>query len=360
MKKSFCSAFLVLSLVVSSQASAIEEKTEVVAHDGTRLSGMWTLPEGEARGAALILQGAGNVGMDGDVSGDFVGRGYRGQPARLSEQLSKTLALAGVAALRFSKRGFEDSAQLANQVPSFLIKDAGSAFGELKKRFPKVPAVLVGFSEGALLAVHVAAEMKSEPPSALFLLGLPSRGIDETLAYQFRDWPVSLLSARLDKNENSVLESHEWEVLTDAQVPLLYPHGVAWKGLDLDGNSDLMLSREIAPAYESLFKNILQLAQTPAYKGWYEGMKNLTPLKEVGAKVTAPVYFYHGSEDAQTSPKWLQSDTAAFSGKTQVRILPGLGHCFAPMDGAIGEVKTSGPMTEGFLAILSKDILSIL
>lgn len=342
-----------LFLSTSSFASIKEEKTIFMTFDGKPLTAIIAAPQEESpKAVALILQGSGNVGADGDVSGPFLGTGYKGAPAKLSEQLAQALAEEGIATIRYAKRGVEDASELPNQTIPFLVKDARSALELAHSRFPDTKSAILGFSEGAILAVLLAAQT---PVDALFLIGLPARSIDDTLKYQFSEWPVELISKKMDRDHNGELSAAELDAYKGTKAPLL---NVDFKDLDADRDGVVSIAKEATPAYQGLLGAIMQMATKPPFDKWYASLKELAPIAE-SAKTLHPraVYFYHGADDAQTRADWMLQDVPAFRGakRLHVKVFNGLGHCFSPMDGAMGEVKTSGPIDAMVLDQLRHD-----
>ncbi|MBI2606611.1 MAG: alpha/beta hydrolase [Deltaproteobacteria bacterium] len=347
-------SFLLAGLVISTSlfASIKEEKMILMTFDGKPLTAIVGLPEGNPKAVAVILQGSGNVGADGDVSGPFLGAGYKGAPAKLSEQLAATLAEEGIATVRYSKRGVEDASELPNQTIPFLVKDAKSALELAQSRFPGAKVSILGFSEGALLAVLVATQA---PVNALFLMGLPARSIDDSLKYQFSEWPLELIAKTIDRDHNGELSAAELDSYKGTKAPIL---NMEFKDLDADGNGTISLAKEIAPAYQGYLSVVMGMVQKPPFDKWYSSLKELAPLSE-SAKTLHPraVYFYHGADDAQTRADWMLQDVPFYRGakKLHVKVFNGLGHCFAPMEGAMGDVKTSGPIDPAVLDQLRHD-----
>ncbi len=349
--------FLGLTLLSASFVHA-DESAFLSMDDGVKLSAQWDVPAGTAdanvKKAFLILQGSGNVGKDGDVSSPLIGQGYLGKPAKLSDQIAAVLDSAGFASLRYDKRGFDDASQLGHQIFPYLVKDAQSALSALHARFPQAELGMVGFSEGALVAVFAAAETESVPRvSSLYLLSLPTRSIDESLAYEYVQWPVDLLKRKLGVSANGELLPPTFDFL----LPLL---GVDWKGMDRGHTGRLSLASEVLPAYLNRYASILKLLETPAYSGWYNSLKVAPPFSEAAGKITAKVYLYEPLEDAQNDWSWVVTDQSFFTanqGQTTLETFPGLGHCFSPMDGEIGQIKTSGPLSPSVLEALGRDVL---
>lgn len=337
---------------VGGSVALADEEARFRTFDGLELTGSWMLPAERLapRGMILILQGSGNVSMDGNVSGPFVGQPYRGGDGRLSLQLAQALAGSGFSSFRYHKRGFEDPAQLGNQTQSFLVQDARSALAHMRGRYPGLRTGVAGFSEGALVAVQAGGA------DALFLLGLPSRPVDEMLDYQFARWPVELLIGRLDGDRDSSLSASELEGLGDGVLPLM---GIPWAQLDADADGALQRERELTPGYESFYAQVRGLLATPAYKYWYEDLRRVPPIVELAQGVTGPIYFYHGADDAQTRATWVGEDSRHFASLAATRVYPGLGHCFSPMEGLIGQVKTSGPFATDVVDDVIRDVARV-
>lgn len=343
--------FAVLSFLSAMPAQATETVLPLATGDGHQLSGVLTMPEGQPTAVALLLPGSGNVGIDGDVSSPFVGQGYRGADADLSVQMAAALASAGIASYRYAKRGFEDASELPHQTFEYLLSDAQDALALLAGRVPGVPMVVVGFSEGALLATHLAA---LTPVDGLFLLGTPSRAIDEILDYQFVEWPVQVLSTHLDANHDGLLEGAE--LASDPNLPLV---GAPVDAADADGDGTVSVSAELIPFYRAFYLQMRGLLATPTLAGWHAAMVSLPPFSSVAARVSAPVFAYHGALDPQVNPFWVVTDSRYFPGLRSVRIFPGVGHAFAPLDGAMGELKTSGPFSEEIMQAVAADIQAL-
>jgi hypothetical protein len=64
-------------------------------------------------------------------------------------------------------------------------------------------------------------------------------------------------------------------------------------------------------------------------------------------------------DDAQTSWNWAVEDMILYPVQPKLRLYPHVGHCFSPMDGSIGDVKTSGPFSTDMLTQLNTDIATL-
>lgn len=356
MKKSIVLLFGLLFLSSVSAHALSEQPAVITSFDGVKLKGRWTLPATALRGVALILPGSGNTGADGDVSSPLIGNPYRAPSAPLSAQIAHRFAEAGIATLRLEKRGFEDPSQLPNQIVSVLIKDAKAATQAIRSRFPGKRVALVGFSEGAQIAAFVST---TENVDGLFLLGVPTRDIDSLLRYQYSEWPVELLQKKLLRNSAGEITLAEFKSQGLERFPLGHLVPALSRPLaeyDLDKNGALSIEKEIKPAYHMALGQVLGMVQGQPYAAWYNDLKALPQMEEVLPKIKARVTFiYMGLEDAQVNPAWFNQDLRHFPGLVFYRPYAGLGHCFAPMDGKIGQIKTSGPLHTSVIENIVQD-----
>jgi len=87
----------------------------------------------------------------------------------------------------------------------------------------------------------------------------------------------------------------------------------------------------------------------------------LRNFSEIASAVQSKqVFFYQGTKDAQVSASWIMEDSYSFSVKPTIRLYHGLGHCFSPMTGEYGEIKTAGPLSSSMLSDLTKDVSGLL
>ena len=148
------------------------------ASDRLTIAGTLTLPaEGSPPfAAALFIGGSGPVDRDGNA------------PGLLSDsylQLARALAKAGIASLRYDKRGVGKSeGDLASVSRSDLLADARAALAALRSRPDIDPdrIFLIGHSEGAYLAPIIAAD--EETIRGVVLLAGAARPLDRITRWQ--------------------------------------------------------------------------------------------------------------------------------------------------------------------------------
>ncbi len=159
-------------------AEGVDERDVAFASDGLTLMGTLALP---AEGAgpfpgALFLQGSGPVDRNGNAPGLEMDA-YR--------QLAHALARAGIASLRFDKRGVgESEGDLSLASRADLVNDARAALEGLQSQPEIDPArcILIGHSEGAYLAPILAVE--DETVAGIVLLAGAARSLDLITRWQ--------------------------------------------------------------------------------------------------------------------------------------------------------------------------------
>ncbi|MBI3558437.1 MAG: hypothetical protein HY074_19380 [Deltaproteobacteria bacterium] len=351
---------LVLFSWAGLAAASTEELTIVTGYNGIKLTGRWMLPDSGVRGVALIIQGSGNVDLDGEVSSPFVGRPHQAASAKLSLQLAQALSTKGIASLRYNKRGFEDPAQLPSQITSILSKDARAVAEQARSRFPGTKFGLVGFSEGATVAVLVGNEIAVD---ALFLVGLATRAVDEMFRYQFLQWPLDLMRERLHASREGEIALGEFKAKAIEKPifgDLLPALNKPVAEFDLNHDGKISVEGEFKPAYEEGLAQVMAMLRGPGFAGWYKDLKSLPPMREILGTLKSQVAFlYNALDDAQMSAKWIDEDLHYFPGHATTHKYAGVGHCFSPMEGTIGQVKTSGPMSDELLSGLAGDFETV-
>ncbi len=344
---------IILLALASSFAHAAP--TTITTFDGQSLHADLMMPTTAPKAAVLIIQGSGNVDLDGEVTSPMLGSPLPGQSGKLSLQIAESLAKAGIATLRFSKRGVDNSAQLENQTVPFILKDAKSAMNTLMTKLPGLKYGVIGFSEGGLIATMLADDIKLD---GLYLMAPPTRSIDSILGYQFYNWPTKHLLGHLHAMNTETIDASVLSTNQALNIPLL---ALPLPALDANHDGKLSVTDEILMAYQNFYFQVRGLLATPQYAGWYQSLKVLPEFTHFAANTKADhVFIYQGLKDAQMNSSWVMEDAFAFPVKPTLHLYQGLGHCFSPMTGEYGEVKTTGPLSPSMLEQLALDASTLL
>jgi uncharacterized protein len=173
-------------IVTPATPPAIAQEV-VFPGEGVSLCGTIERPRGSP--ALLLLQGSGPVNRDGNIPGTF-------EP-NLQKQIAEALRSAGVASLRYDKRGeysnkselpSDESARAAFMAWDNLVGDAVAAWRFLREQ-PGIDRERVGFfghSEGGIVALAAAQQLldAGEAPALLVLAATPGRPMGEVVHEQ--------------------------------------------------------------------------------------------------------------------------------------------------------------------------------
>jgi pimeloyl-ACP methyl ester carboxylesterase len=182
---------LLLALVLGG-ARAAESAVTLQTATGT-LHGSLLVPDGRARmPVVLLIAGSGPVDRDGNLPT------MRGINNSLKE-LAERLAQAGIASLRYDKRGIAASWQAAGDEADLRLEQfADDAAGWVRQlradgRYSRV--VIVGHSEGGLVGMLAAQRAR---PDAFVALATAGRPLQDVLREQLGR---QLVPAQIEENE---------------------------------------------------------------------------------------------------------------------------------------------------------------
>ena len=218
---------LAAALMFSPVSTPVELASAPAALHGTLLT-----PDGPTRAAAVILPGSGPTDRDGN-SPQF---GIRAASYRL---LAEGLAERGVASIRIDKRGIGESAAAggaeANLRFTANIDDARAWAAEATAKTGQPCAWLIGHSEGALVALAVAAN-GDDKVCGLVLLS----GAGRPAGVVLREQLAAGLPEALKTRANEILgELEAGRTVADPPAelaalfrPSVQPYLISWLTLD--------------------------------------------------------------------------------------------------------------------------------
>jgi uncharacterized protein len=272
---------------------ATESVVAFTGAEGLRMRGSLRVPD-EVAGPApgvVIIPGFGPTNRDGVAP--------PGGPAdRLYRDLALRFAEAGVASIRYDKRGTGESPMAAEQTLRFddMVADATAALAFLSERAETDPAALalVGHDEGGLIALRVAA---ADPRvGAVVLISTPGRPLADVLA-------DDLMASAADPSHGE----ESAEALRDAV--------------------DRLLRTGHMPAPDAL-PGALRPVFPPGAEEYVTAIFSFDPAAEARA-VDVPVLIVRGEHDSGVSAQDADRLREALRGDTDVLVGAGAGHTLA-------------------------------
>ncbi|WP_169984033.1 alpha/beta hydrolase [Microbispora sp. H10836] len=254
---------------------------------GERLAGTLTLPDGDGPfPAALLVPGSGPVNRDSD---------HRRLPLGVTRWLAEALAAAGIASLRYDKRGVGASTGV------FLtcgfrdnMDDAAAALATLRGR-PEIDPGRVGVaghSEGALIATNLAAH--DPAVAAVVLLSGAAKIGAETLR-----WQAARLAPTLPAFVRAVLRLTRTDLVT-----------------------------KVTKNHERIRRTTTDVARIGGVRvnaRWTREFLDYDPAADL-ALIKAPVLAVTGEKDLQVDPGDLARMAELVPGPIETHLIPDLSH----------------------------------
>lgn len=279
-----------LAILAATTATAREEALHIVRPWGT-MHGTLLVPETGSDAVVLLIAGSGPTDRNGNSGGMLPTNSYL--------LLARALEEAGIASLRYDKRGIgasrfarpEEFRQEELRFEDF-IEDAAAWIAPLREQgFRRI--VLAGHSEGALIALEVAAARPDEVTAVVSLAGA-GYPIDEILLAQLGRELISFNPGLLLRAQSIIARIKAGESVTDVP-PLLQPvfptavqpYLSSWMRYDprrsirrvtqplliLNGDNDIQIPTDNAEA--------LAAAQPAARKIIVKGMTHLLKTSDI-------------------------------------------------------------------------------
>ena len=283
----------------ASTAFAFDSSRITADRSPARLVGTLLRPRGVSRPPTVIfVGGAGPVDRDGNLVGT---------PGRTDaiRQLAESLAVRGIASVRYDKRGVGASAKamLPEHRMSFdiLAEDAATFIYEVRRRVLG-PIVLLGYDEGALVAAITQRLLVAD---AYIFIGGPSRPADALLREQLVPGQPPEMAARIDTLIRAMRADSTVTTVPFSLAPIfrpsLQPYLRSWMRYD----PALELSRISYPCLLVHGAHDLQVASAEA-----DTLAKAQPLC-LRATVDSMTHTLKrgGSDVAQQEPAWRDPDT---------------------------------------------------
>ncbi|GLI26665.1 acyl-CoA thioester hydrolase [Agromyces rhizosphaerae] len=259
------------------RTTGTEAERRFEASDGVPLVGTLARPEGEPVAAALLIPGSGQVDRNSD---------HRRMRLGVTRDLAAALADSGVASLRYDKRGVGASGgDYLSAGLSDNVADATAALAELRAAVPGLPVVLIGHSEGGIIATQVAAA--DAALAGVVLLAAPGVTGEEMLAWQAQR-------------------------VADA-LPPFARFVVRVLRIDVVRQQRRTLDRLLAST-----DDVIRIQGQRVNAKWHRELLASDPARDL-AQVAAPILAITGGKDLQVDPDDLERIAAAAPGPVETR-----------------------------------------
>jgi pimeloyl-ACP methyl ester carboxylesterase len=232
----------------------VEKTLELKTATGTLKGSLLSIPEAKLQPVVLIISGSGPTDKDGN------------NPMMKNNHLklvAEGLAKAGIASLRFDKRGIGENAPAGPATEKEMrfenmVNDAAAWVTELKKdpHFSKV--IVLGHSEGSLIGMLAAQKAKAD---AFISVAGPGQSADKVIKEQLKTQPKQI---------------------TDELLPIV------------DELAQGRTVQNVNPMFASLFRESVQ----PYIISWMK----YDPQTEIG-RLTIPAIILQGTTDLQVTTK---------------------------------------------------------
>lgn len=273
---------------IASAEGAVGGTSESITFQtaGFALAGTYLTPA-TPRAAALLLSGSGPIDRDGDIPKLRIG---------VSVAIAESLVSAGVATLRYDKRGVGASA--GGYLPTGFYDnyaDARAALAWLAQRCPNVPLYVIGHSEGALHTAHLAAD---EQITGAVLLACPARTGEAILVWQGQA-VVGTLSART-----------KWVIKVLHVNPLK--------------SQQKQFAR-----FRSTTADVIRVAGKRINARWFREFLDYDPVP-VFERIAVPILALTGGSDLQVPPDDVDRIKSLVLGACDARIVGDISHMLRP------------------------------
>jgi pimeloyl-ACP methyl ester carboxylesterase len=314
--------------------------------DDVYLSGTLTFPKlGENFPAVILITGSGPQNRDEEIFGH--------KPFLV---ISDFLTRNGFAVLRYDERGVGASTgDFSKATLRDFANDVLSAIDFLKSRdeINKNQIVLIGHSEGAMIAQMVALENSSDIASIIMLAGVAIPG-DELILLQSRT--IATLEGRPEKEIDRAIVNQK------LMIELL-KSDKANKEIEEEIRKIVYQSftnlTEIKDQPNESVKRFVELQIKTVMSDWYRDFLKFNP-SEYLEKISIPVLALNGEKDAQVPSKEnLRAIESALkkagNKKYKVLELKGLNHLFQSCE--TGSISEYGKIEETFSQLALDEIL---
>jgi uncharacterized protein len=279
--------------------------------------------------AALLITGSGRLNRDSDAR-----LGRRGPVVLrtgVTRQVAEALGAANVATLRYDKRGIGASG--GDYLRAGLtenLADARAALRWLAARFPGLPLLTVGHSEGTWHAARLAAEEKLV--AGTVLLGAPARTGEEII-----NWQIAALAPTLPRPVRLFIR--------------------------LTGQDFVRTQHKRVAMLKASKPDVIRVGGVRANARWWREFLGHDPAPDY-ARIAAPVLAITGGHDMQVPPDDVAAIGRLVQGPFDGHVLGDLSHLLRPDPNRKGPVgyrrALRQPVSAEVLALITRWAAGIL
>lgn len=314
---------VLLTLFVFSAHAA--EIVKVRLFDGETLTGQLHLPPNAAPIRELVIY------VHGTGPGTYLDRRRIGDVEfNYFDVFAEEFNRRGIAFFSYSKRGVEigdqpptfekiDREKFKKVVPSVEVKDLTATIKFLRKdkRLKKTKIVLLGWSEGTVIAAMVA-EIKKNKIAALFLAGYVHENMADVIKWQYSGVSsMIILKQAFDKNADGNITKTEYESDEKAATAMRTGRLQNTKFEQLDVNKDDLINaadfaRLVEPKYKLILEKFAARDEEWIWNNyfrvsteWLDEHFKLEANKTRLLRLKMPIYIFQGEDDANCDVNWV-------------------------------------------------------
>lgn len=320
--------FFVLSAITAQAAEVVQ----MTLDDGEVLKGKLHIPPDVApiKELVIYIHGTGpNTYENPRKFGDVEFKYY--------DMFGEEFNRHGVAFFTYNRRGVEigdeppyfdkvDREKYKKVVPSVEVNDIGKMIGTLQKdkRLANAKIVLLGWSEGTMIASLVAEKTENDV-SALLLAGYAHDNLYDIIRFQYSG-VGSMINLRppFDSDQDGNISKREYE--SDGKLAAGWREKVMqdakFEVLDVDKNGVLTAEDfriRVEPAYKQILAKIEANDADWIWKNyfrvsieWLNEHFKLEPNKVRLLRLDIPIYVFHGESDANADVEGVRQLKASF------------------------------------------------
>lgn len=311
---------LLLSALLISNCAMTQEIIKINISDGDTLTGQLNMPIRKQIPKSLV------VFIHGTGPNTYLNkRIIAGKMINYFDLFSQEFNKRGIAFFSYNRRGVKLSdnpptfdtiliKQYKKYLPSTEVKDIGFVLKYLRqdKRLKEAKIILLGWSEGTIIAPLVALDKKNNV-DAVFLAGYVNEKMEDIIRWQNSGGSSMVNFCKyFDADSNKIISKSEYESI-DPKISSVRKNifkETPFSAFDTNGDSLLTASDfkkinekrcdQILNAFERGDNEWIWSNYFHVTTEWYKDHKKLEPNKTTLLQLSIPILIFQGREDANT------------------------------------------------------------